>query len=58
VIVDEVETGLVEQSTGMSLSNSKTNGIGKTLPKWTSCDLNAGSIVRFRMTRSDAVNLL
>ena len=42
----------------MRLLNSKTDGIGKTLAKRTSGDLDTGGVVSFGVTRSDAVNLL
>jgi hypothetical protein len=45
VIVDQVKSGLVEDSPSVSLSNSKTDSIGKTLTKRSSCDFNAWGIV-------------
>ena len=58
VVVDEVESGLVEDGCGMRLRNSKTDGIGETLAERASCDLNTGGVVSFGVTRSDAVDLL
>ena len=42
----------------MVLSNGKTDSVGETLTKRASSDFNAFSIVRFGMTRSDAVYCL
>lgn len=44
VVIDEVIAGFVENSSGVRLSNCKTNGIGKTLTEGTSGDLNTRSI--------------
>lgn len=58
MVVDQIKTRLVEDSTGVSLSNGKTNGIGKTLTERSSGHLNAGGIVGLGVARSDAVDLL
>ena len=51
VVVDEIKALLVIQSTEMSLSNPKTDGIGKTLSEGSSGDLNAISVAGLRMAR-------
>ena len=58
VIVDELESWFVENSTSVCLGNGKTDGIRKALSKWTGRDLNAISIVRLGMTGCDAVDML
>ena len=58
IIVDEVVTGLVEYSSGMSLSNSESDSVSETLTQRTGRDLDARGIVGFRMARSDTVDLL
>jgi hypothetical protein len=58
VVVDQVETGLVEDGRGMRLRNSETDSIGETLAKRTSGDFNTGGIVSLGVTGCDAVNLL
>jgi hypothetical protein len=58
VVVDEVETGLVEDSRGVSLGNGQTNGIGDTLAKRTSGDLNTGGVMGLGVTGSPAVDRL
>lgn len=58
VVVNEVESRLVEDGCGMRLRNSKTDGIGETLAKRASCDLDTGGVVSFGVAGSDAVNLL
>lgn len=44
VVVNQVIARLVEDSGGVGLGNSKTNGVGETLTKGTSGDFNARSI--------------
>jgi hypothetical protein len=56
VVVDERETFLVEDSSGMSLGNGQTNSVGDTLAEGTSGDLNTGSVVSLGVTGSAAVN--
>lgn len=55
VIVDDLETGLVERGSGVRLCDREPNSIGKTLAKRTGCDFNARGIVSFWMTRSFAI---
>lgn len=50
VVVEELETGLVEAGGEVSLSHGKTDGIGETLSKRTSGDLNTGSVVSLGVT--------
>lgn len=58
VVVNEVEAGLVEDCSGVCLSNSKTDGVGDTLAKRASGDLNTGSVVSLGVTGGNAVNRL
>ena len=58
VIVDELETGLVENSSGMSLSNGKTNGIREPLTKRSSSHLDTWRVRDFGVSGSDAIDLL
>ena len=58
VVVDQVEAGLVEDSRGMRLRDSETDGIGETLAERASGDLNTRSVVSFGVARGDAVDLL
>lgn len=58
VVVEEVVVGLVEGSSGLSLGNGETNGVGETLTQRTGGDLNTGSVVRLGVTGSLAVELL
>jgi hypothetical protein len=58
VVVEELEAGLVVDTTGVGLGHGETDGIGETLAKRTSGDLNTGSVVSLGVTRGDAVNLL
>jgi hypothetical protein len=58
VVVDQLVSGLVEDSRAMGLSNSQANSVAETLTERTSGDLNTRGIVRLRMARSDAVDLL
>jgi hypothetical protein len=55
VVVDQVKTRLVKLGRRVVLGNGKTNGVGETLAQRTSSDLNAISIMRFGMTRCDAI---
>jgi hypothetical protein len=56
VVVDELESRLVEFGGSVMLSNCKTNSIRKTLTKRSCGDLNTRSIMCFWVTRCDAVN--
>lgn len=58
VVVEEVIAGLVEGTSSLGLGNGKTNGVGETLTKRTSGDLNTGGVVSFGVTGSLAVELL
>lgn len=58
VVVDQVVSGLVEDGTGVSLGNGKTDGVGETLAERTSGNLNTGGVVGLGVTRKNAVNLL
>lgn len=58
VVVNKLESGLVELRSSVLLGNSKTNGVSETLSERASGDLNAGGIVGFRVTGGDAVDVL
>lgn len=58
MVVDQVEAGLVEDSGGMRLRNSQTDGIGETLAKRTSGNLDTGGVMGLGMAWCDAVDLL
>jgi len=58
VVVDNLEAGLVEGTSGLSLSNGETNSVGETLSKRTSCDFNTGCVVGLGVTGADGVDLL
>lgn len=58
VVVDEVVAGLVEGGGGVLLGDGKTDGVGETLTKRTSGDLNAGGVVSLGVAGGDAVELL
>jgi hypothetical protein len=58
VVVDELIAGLVEDSRSVLLCNGKTDGVGETLTKRSSGDLDTGGIMSFGMAGCDAVNLL
>jgi hypothetical protein len=57
MVGNEIKPISVEDGSRVSLSNGKANGIAKTLAKRTSGDLDTGSIMGFRMTRSNAADL-
>lgn len=57
VVVNEVEAVLVELSSAMCLSNSKSDSVCETLAQRTSRDLNTGGVVSLRVTRGDTVDL-
>lgn len=56
VVVDKLETVLVEDGTSVSLGNGQTNSVGDTLTKRTSGNLNTGGVVSLGVTGSAAVN--
>lgn len=58
VIVDKLETRLVEFGSSVSLGNGKANSIGKTLTKRTRGHFDTRCILSFWMSRGDTVNLL
>jgi hypothetical protein len=58
VVVDKLETVLVEDGAGVSLGNGQTDSVGDTLAKRTSGDLNSGGVVSLGVTGSAAVNRL
>lgn len=58
VVVDQLVAGLVEDGGGVLLSNSETDGIGETLTKRASGDLDTGGVVGLGVTGCDAVDLL
>lgn len=58
VVIDKLETRLVELGSSVSLGYGKTNSIGETLAKRTSGDFDTRRILSFWMSRSDTVNLL
>src|SRR5215470_7218734 len=57
VVRNEVEARLVEHSSSVSLSNGKTNCVGKALPKRARSHLNTRCVAGFRVARGDAVDL-
>jgi hypothetical protein len=58
VVVDKVKAGLVEDTSSVSLGNGQTDGVGETLAKRTSGDLDTGGVVSLGVTGGDAVELL
>ena len=58
VVVDQLVAGLVEDGGGVLLSNGETDGIGETLTKRASGDLDTGGVVGLGVTGCDAVDLL
>jgi hypothetical protein len=58
VVVDQLETGLVEDGGSVPLGNGETDGIGETLAQRTGGDLNTGRVMGLGVTGSDAVDLL
>ena len=58
VVVEQLEAGLVVDTTGVGLSHSETNSVSKTLAERSSGDLNTGGVVSLGVTGGDAVNLL
>lgn len=58
VVVEQLKAGLVEDTTGVGLSNGETNSVGETLAKRTSGDLNTGGVVGLGVTGGDAADLL
>jgi hypothetical protein len=58
MVVDQLVAGLVKDSSGVLLGNGKTDGVGETLTKRASGNLDTGGVVGLRMARSNAVDLL
>jgi hypothetical protein len=58
VVVDQVETGLVESSRGVSLGDGKANGVGDTLAQGAGSNLNTGGVMSLGVARSYAVDVL
>jgi len=58
MVVDQLVSGLVEDGRGVLLSNGETDGIGETLTKRASGNLNTGRVVGFGVAGGDAVDLL
>jgi hypothetical protein len=57
VVVEDLETILVEGSSEVSLSDSETDSIGETLSERSSGDLDTVSYTEFGVTGSDRVEL-
>ena len=57
VVVDQVESGLVERGGGLRLGDGETDGVGDTLAKRAGGDLNSGGVVGLGVTGADAVDL-
>ena len=58
VVVDQVETGLVEDGGSVSLGDGETDGVTETLTERTGGDLDTGGVVGLGVTGGDAVDLL
>jgi hypothetical protein len=56
VVVNKLETVLVEDGASVSLGNSQTNSVGDTLAKRTSSDFDSGGVVSLGVAGSAAVN--
>jgi len=57
VVCEHLESGLVEDAGTMRLSTRQTYSIGETLAERAGGHLNARSVMRFRVARSDAVHM-
>lgn len=57
-VIDELETGLVEDRGSVLLGNGHTNRVGEALAEGARGDLDAGSVEGFGVTRGLAVDLL
>jgi hypothetical protein len=53
IVVDDLETRLVEFGRGMMLSNGKTNGVGETLTERSSSNFNSIGIMGLGVARSN-----
>lgn len=58
MVIDQIETRLVELSSGVGLRNGQANGVSETLTKRSSSDFNSRCILSFWVPGGDAVNLL
>lgn len=58
VVVEKLEIGLVEDTTGVSLGNGQTNSVGETLTEGTGGHLNTGGVMGLGVAGGDAVELL
>ena len=58
VVVDQVETWLVEDSTSVSLGNGQTDGVSEALTKRSGGNLDTRGIVSLGVTGGDGVDLL
>ena len=58
VVIDEVETGLVESGSSLCLCDGKTNSVADTLAKRSSGDFDAGGVVGLGMAGGNAVDSL
>lgn len=57
VVVDEVETRLVENTSSVGLSHGETDCVGEALAQRTGGDLDTGSVVALGVAWGDAVDL-
>lgn len=58
VVVEKIIAGLVEDTSRVSLGNGQADGVGETLAKRSSGDLNTGGVVGLGVTWGDAIELL
>jgi hypothetical protein len=58
VVVEQLEAGLVVDTTGVGLGHGETDGVSETLAERTSGDLDTGGVVSLGVTGGDTVNLL
>ena len=58
MVIDQLETWLVEHGSCVGLCNGKTDGVCKALTKGTSSDFDTRCILSFGMTGGDAINCL
>ena len=55
MVIDEIETWLIELGSCVGLCNCKTDGIRKTLAEGTSRYFDAGCILSFGVTGCDTI---
>jgi hypothetical protein len=58
VIVDYLEPRFIESCCGIGLSNGETDGVGKSLAKRASGDLDSRGVMGFRMSWRNAIQRL